>query len=51
VVNSLPENSKAIAADQFQLHIDGEVYEEVKAELFAECIILRVKVPFPSFRN
>lgn len=51
VVNSLPENALPIAADLFELHLDGKVYHEVKAELYADCIILRVNVFFLPFRN
>lgn len=44
VVNSVPEQGLPIAADLFQLQLDGELYEDVKAELYPDCIILRVKV-------
>lgn len=51
VVNSTPDKETLITADLFQLQLDGEVYDDVKAELYADCIILRVKVHTNRLRN
>jgi len=51
VITTVSEPKEAAFAANFDLVLDSELFEDVRAQLFQECLILTVKVTILSYRK